>query len=314
MNQQHKSITAILCLLALLVIASKASASNISWVGDSYSHNYSISENGGEFYWGVSYMSPTSNPAAFKGTINEVPAFGPNSVTTSTVEDFIAIPGSVVMEAKAGGTKTNNGVAVFGHTGVAYNGLTFDYLGHGLNVEQSLLSTFTRQFDVDGNSSETLLTSLEGWVPDSFLESPTFSAQAGKATYSLTTRVIVEEIRNGERVGSLQYVNEVTPDNLNIAEVLDLKDTSRSNDYYLFTASLLINTDINNYDFQNYTSVPLLDPNSNYEIGAANAPLTLRAEFLNDDPTSPIPVPGAWMVLVCGLAVITRFGHIIKIN
>lgn len=310
MNQLHKTITAALCLFALLVVAGSAQASNISWTGDSFSHNYVISENGGEFYWGVSYFSPTSDPGKFKGTINETPAIGPNSVATSTVEDFIAIDGSVTMQAQAGGSNTADGIAVFGYTGVAYDGLTYDFLGHGINVGQSTLSTFTRQFNVGQDSTETLLASLEGWVPGSFQENDTFSDQAGKATYELTTRVIVEEFRNGQLIGSTQFVDVVTPDNLSISEELNLKSTiGNSNDYYLFTASLLINTDINNYNFQQFTSSPLVDPDNNLELGDENAPLMLRAEFFND---TPVPVPGAWLVLVCGLAVVTRFGSIAK--
>ena len=298
-----KRFLAIVGAIIMLSSFSEAEAGHI-WVSDYDGFNYTVYENGGDFYYfNATPLYYNTNSTGVPPGGESSPSFSTPAITTN--DEFVSPPGSMSLHGMAGGNLSGDDITVV----KAYAGIDFtselnesdrfnaDH--HGVQVRQNVAASIQRIFRVDIDGYCDLAAAITG--PVNF---NTFGDNSGShyADYQLTGNVSILEFReNTGGVASSATIalnDQMRNDEIEGFPVFAPQGTG--NDiYYKIFVGLLLNTEVQNIDYQSWGSFALDGP---FQLGdGIDDPLVLSASI----STRAVPIPGTVFLLLSGLGGLT---------
>jgi len=297
-----KRFLAIVGAIIMLSSFSEAKAGHI-WESDYDGFNYTVYENGGDFY----YFNAT--PPYYNIGNTGVPVGGETSLSfstpaTTTNDEFVSPPGSMSLHGMAGGNLSGDDITVV----KAYAGIDFtseadepDHFNagnHGVQVRQNVVTSIQRIFRVDIDGYCDLAAAITGLV-----DFNTFNnSESHYAEYQLNGNVSILEFR--ENTGGVASSATIAlNDQMRNGAIEDFPvfaPQGIGNDiYYKIFVSLLLNTEVQNINYQSYESFALNGP---FQLGdGIDDPLVLTASM----STRAVPIPGTVFLLFSGLGGLT---------
>jgi len=298
-----KRFLAIVGAIIMLSSFSEAEAGHI-WESDYDGFNYTVYENGGDFY----YFNAT--PPYYSIGNTGVPVGGESSSSfstpaTTTNDEFVSPPGSMSLHGMAGGNLSGDDtIVVKAYAGIDFTSETaetnhFNAGNHGVQVRQNVATSIQRIFRVDIDGYCDLAAAITGLV-----DFNTFGDNSGShyAEYQLTGNVDILEFR--ENTGGVASSATIALNDQMRNDAIEgfpvFAPQGPGNDiYYKLNVGLLLKTEVQNYDYEFFESFALDGP---FQLGdGIDDPLVLTAGI----STRAVPIPGTVFLLFSGLGGLT---------
>ena len=198
-------------------------------------------------------------------------------VATGNLTEYVVSPdppGEIGLNAMAkgpdGGVNPTNGLKVQGYLETVPSGLT---LGHGVDIDQKVISWVSRKFSVDQAGEYLLSASLKGTIQFNDYENNIFD----KALYEVSGEVIIEKLIDDDifRIITLDLDEIITT--VNETVLLENQTSNGKPVSYRLKTTLHLQGEISNFNLNANTVSRVLE--GAFQLGNESSPFTLEANI-----------------------------------
>ena len=256
-----------------------AATAGITWDGEFDEFRFAVQDNGGFFIHIISpnYVKPSSSDTdECRYSPSQSLTDRYDCVATGNLTEYEAPPnppGEINLNAMAkgpnGGVSPSNGLKVQGYLETVPSGLT---LGHGIDINQEVISWVSRKFSVNQSGEYSLSALLNGTVQFNDYE----NSSNDKALYEVSGEVIIEKIIDSD-IFTILILDLDELDSTVTENVLLENQTNGKSVSYRLKATLYLQSEIVNYDLNRNTVSQTID--QTFKLGSETSPFTLEAKI-----------------------------------